>query len=160
MLRGCLVAALRPPFLDVLEGIVVATAIDEPSALPDPSGDVFVCLRVERLHGRIGEEQHLEPRPRVGIARVLQMRDADGDASLHQRKGQSVEVRELRVVVAFDGSGRALEHQGVRHCHADAPRPFQTSLLFKGQGAGGMGQEDCFGIRSSLAPCPLLLAPF
>ena len=104
--RGVVVVGLLvPPLLHALIGVVVASHIDEPSAFFHPAGNVGVCLRVEGLHVGVGEQQHANVAPRVGVGGVLEVGDAYRNASLQQGECQPVEVGELGVVVAFHRLG-------------------------------------------------------
>ena len=100
-----------PPFLYTLVGVVVTSAVNQDAAVAHPLGQVFVGSRVEGLHIRVSHQQYLHVVPRFGVAYVFQMGDADRNAPFQQGERQSVEVRQLWVVVVVEVGRTALEHQ-------------------------------------------------
>ena len=129
--RGCEVVVTRiPPFLDALEGVGVAAAVEDAAAFLDPFHQMRVGLGVHRLHVGVGHHEDLDILEGLLIADVLDVGDPDWDAPLQDRHRHPVEVAQLRVFVTGMG-GEALEHQGVAHQDADPLRPGECVL---GQG--------------------------
>ena len=118
--RGIVHLTLVPPLLHALIRIVISARIYDETAVFYPICQMRMCFRREGFHVAIRHEEHLHVLPSFRITHVLDVRDTDGHASLEQRKRLAIEVGELRVVVTFDWSRRALEHQGIRHQDRDA----------------------------------------
>ena len=76
-------------------------------------------LGIERLHVRVGHQQHLRVGQRLGVGEVLDVDRFHGHAALEQRQGLAVEVGQLRILVSVVGR-EALEHQRIGHQDADA----------------------------------------